>query len=34
MDKLRMQTADGVEDNIRKIAMLFPDCVTEALEGG
>ena len=29
MEKLRMQTCDGVQDNIRKIAELFPDCVTE-----
>ena len=25
-----MQSANGVEDNIQKIAQLFPDCVTEA----
>ena len=30
MDKLRMQSSNGVEDNIAKIAQLFPDCVTEA----
>ena len=29
MDKLRMTTADGVQDNVEKIALLFPDCVTE-----
>lgn len=29
MDKLRMQTLDGVQDNIDKIATLFPNCVTE-----
>ena len=32
MDKLRMQSSNGVEDNIKKIAMLFPDCVTEAVD--
>lgn len=29
MDKLRMQTLDGVQNNIDKIAMLFPNCITE-----
>ena len=29
MDKLKMTTADGVQDNIEKIALLFPNCVTE-----
>lgn len=29
MDKLRMQTLDGVQDNIDKIATLFPNCITE-----
>lgn len=33
MDKLKMQTADGVEQNIQKIAQLFPDCVTETITG-
>ncbi|MCD8206968.1 MAG: site-specific DNA-methyltransferase [Bacteroidales bacterium] len=32
MDKLRMQSADGVQDNIKKIGELFPDCVEEALD--
>ena len=27
-----MQSTNGVDDNIRKIAMLFPDCVTEAVD--
>lgn len=31
MDKLRMQSSNGVEDNITKIAQLFPDCVTETV---
>ena len=31
MDKLKMQTADGVQDNISRIAELFPECVTEVL---
>lgn len=29
MNKLRMQTLDGVQDNIDKIAALFPNCITE-----
>ena len=29
MDKLKMTTADGVQDNVKKIALLFPNCVTE-----
>ena len=29
MDKLKMTTADGVQDNVEKIALLFPDCVIE-----
>lgn len=32
MDKLRMQSRNGVEDNITKIAQLFPDCVTETMD--
>ena len=32
MDKLRMQSCNGVEDNIMKIAQLFPDCVTETVD--
>lgn len=32
MDKLRMQSRNGVEDNITKIAQLFPDCVTETVD--
>ena len=32
MEKLRMQSANGVEDNIQKIAQLFPDCVTETVD--
>ncbi len=31
-DKLRMQSSNGVEDNITKIAQLFPDCVTETVD--
>ena len=33
MDKLRMQSTDGVQDNIQKIAALFPNCVTETIVG-
>ena len=29
MDKLKMQTTDGVQDNISRIAELFPECITE-----
>ncbi len=32
MDKLKMQSSNGVEDNITKIAQLFPDCVTETVD--
>jgi len=30
MDKLKMHTPDLTAENIEKLAMLFPDCVTEA----
>lgn len=33
MEKLHMQSADGVQVNIEKIALLFPDCVTETIVG-
>ena len=29
MEKLKMQTADGVQDNISRIAEFFPECITE-----
>ena len=29
MEKLKMQTPDGVEMNLDKIAQLFPECITE-----
>ena len=32
MDKLRMQTVDGVQSNIDKIAALFPACITEKVD--
>ena len=32
MDKLKMQTIDGVQNNIGKIAELFPECITECQE--
>lgn len=32
MDKLRMHTIDGVEGNVERIAALFPNCVTEAVD--
>ncbi len=31
MDKLRMKSVDAAEDNVAKIAALFPQCVTERL---
>ena len=31
MEKLKMQSHDKVEDNVSKIAQLFPNCVTEIL---
>ena len=34
MEKLKMQTADGVQDNISRIAELFPECITEVLGQG
>ncbi len=30
MDKLDMQTANYTDENIEKLAGLFPNCVTEA----
>lgn len=33
MEKLRMQTLDGVQSNISKIAELFPECITEVKWG-
>lgn len=32
MDKLKMQTLDGVQNNIDKIAALFPSCITEKID--
>ena len=32
MDKLRMLSANGVQENIEKIQSLFPDCVTETID--
>jgi adenine-specific DNA-methyltransferase len=32
-DKLPLQSPDGVQDNIGKIAALFPHCITETAEG-
>lgn len=34
MDKLKMQSTDAMVGNIAKIAALFPQCVTEKLNGG
>ena len=32
MEKLKMRTPDFTDDNIAKIAELFPNCVTEVKE--
>lgn len=32
METLRMHTIDGVEGNVERIAALFPNCVTEAVD--
>ena len=32
MEKLKMQTLDGVKNNIDKIAVLFPNCITEKMD--
>ena len=32
MKKLKMQTLDGVQNNIEKIAILFPNCITEKID--
>ena len=34
MKKLKMRTPDGVDENIKKIMELFPNCVVEAWEEG
>ncbi len=33
-DKLKMHTVDKVEENIKKIGKLFPNCITEKKSGG
>jgi adenine-specific DNA-methyltransferase len=33
MEKLDMQSLDGVNENIERLAALFPLCVTETAEG-
>jgi adenine-specific DNA-methyltransferase len=30
MDKMRMESEDIQQDNVAKVAALFPNCVTEA----
>lgn len=32
MNRLRMQSINGVQENIKKIQSLFPDCVTETID--
>lgn len=34
MEKMRMESLDGVQMNVEKIATLFPNCVTEAKDEG
>ena len=34
MDKLKMHSANKVEENIKKIGDLFPNCITEKISGG
>ena len=34
MEKLKMLTPNLVEDNIKKIKQIFPDCITEHIRGG
>ena len=33
MDKLKMASVDIVSENVKKIAEIFPNCVTESSEG-
>ena len=33
MEKLKMQSMDKVQDNIEKIRKLFPNVVTEVIDG-
>ena len=32
MEKMDMKSMNRIEENIRKLAALFPECVTEAKE--
>lgn len=32
MDKLKMQTANKVDENFRKLAAMFPNAVTETID--
>lgn len=32
MEKLKMQTTNVVDENIKKIGELFPNCLTETLD--
>ena len=34
MDKLNMQTTNQVDENIKRIGELFPNCLTERLDEG
>lgn len=34
MDKMRMESEDIQQENVKKIAALFPNCVTEARDEG
>ena len=32
MEKLKLQTTNQVDENVRRIGELFPNCLTEALD--
>lgn len=34
MEKLKMHSINKVDDNIEKIGRLFPNCITEKIDGG
>ncbi len=34
MDKLKMYSMNKIEENIKKIGSLFPNCITERKSGG
>ena len=34
MEKMRMETVDMTAKNVETIGKLFPNCITETVEGG